>query len=28
VPIESNYAEAFALPRINPTKQGKDERCG
>ena len=27
VPIESNYAEAFALPRINPTKQGKDERC-
>jgi hypothetical protein len=25
MPIESNYAEAFALPRIDPTEQGEDE---
>jgi hypothetical protein len=23
VPIKSNYAEAFTLPRIDPTEQGE-----
>jgi hypothetical protein len=27
VPIKSNDAEAFALPRVNPTEQGEDECC-
>ena len=25
VPIKGNHAEAFALPRVNPTEQRKDE---
>jgi len=28
VPIKSDYAEAFALPRVNPTEQRKDEDRG
>lgn len=28
VPIESNYAETFTLPRIDPTEQGEDECRG
>ncbi len=28
VPIKSNYAKAFALPRIDPPEQGEDERRG
>src|SRR5580692_4425257 len=27
VPIERNYAKAFALPRIDPTEQSEDECC-
>jgi hypothetical protein len=25
VPIKSNHAKAFTLPRIDPTEQGEDE---
>ena len=28
VPIESNYAKTFTLPRIDPTEHGEDERRG
>ena len=27
MPIKSNYAKAFALPRIDPTEQREDECC-
>ena len=27
VPIKSNYAKTFTLPRVDPTEQREDESC-